>query len=101
MLGLKSVFRLWLLLGALTVFVQTASLAHAVSNGGAPHEHNGVTCELGLLAVQDAVVEPPVAVPVRLFLQPIRRIVSVRRIVAWTWPPGRAPPPRSPPTLNP
>ena len=100
MLGLKSFFRVWVLLGALTFIVQAASLAHAASNGDAPHEHDGVTCELGLLVVQDAVIEPPIAVPTRLHLLPVRKIFLVRRTIAWTWPPGRAPPPRSPPTLN-
>lgn len=100
MTGLKSFFRLWVLLAALTVFTQTVSLAHAASNGDAPHEHNGIACDLGGLVTPDVVIEPPVNVPILLDFKPVKAAISTRQVIAWTWPPGRAPPPRSPPAIT-
>ena len=85
------------LMAALFFSVQGFSQAHAVSNGGLDHSHDGVACEVTLIAAEQEVLTPPVAVP-SPFLRPMRAdyIVLPTKHTNLSFN-GRAPPPRGPP----
>lgn len=85
------------LMAALFLAVQGFSQAHAVSNGGLDHSHDGVACEVTLIAAEQEVLTPPLPVTAH-FVRPMRTDYVV--------PPAKpgnlnfdssAPPPRGPP----
>ncbi|KCZ59308.1 MULTISPECIES: hypothetical protein [Hyphomonas] len=87
------------LLAALFVFVQAHALSHAAEHGDEPHDHYGAACELSVIAT-DQILLP--AAPSEPFVLPPAPGATEPCISAanWTRPPGRAPPPRSPPSLQ-
>ena len=89
----------WVLVVTLFLLVQGVSQAHATANGGFDHTHDGIACDVALVAAEQVVLTPPfvVKVPVELTVTPFWQPRIVKN------PPrnfdGRAPPPRAPPTL--
>ena len=85
------------LMAALFFALQGFAQAHAASHGGEDHSHEGVPCEITLIAAEEIVITPPTPVPARGILS--RRIKSSPLIM----PPtprsfdSRAPPLRGPP----
>ncbi len=80
------------------LLVQGVSQVHATENGGEDHSHDGVACEITLLAVEQVIVTPPAPVP-----SPFKAVSKSN----WTMTfdkdrprtfDSRAPPPRGPPT---
>jgi len=49
-------------LAGLFLFMQSYAVSHAAAHNNSPHEHNGVTCEIGLIAPDVDLLEPPVPV---------------------------------------
>ena len=87
------------LLAVTFLMVQGMSQAHATEHGGEDHSHDGVACEITLIAVEQIIATPPVPVPTPL------KAASKSN---WAVPfdkdrprtfDSRAPPPRGPPTL--
>ena len=88
---------LMVLMAALFFTVQGFSQAHAVSNGGVDHSHDGVACDVALVSAEQTVLTPPVSVSA-----PVMRPVRASNTPAPTQPichnfDSRAPPPRAPP----
>lgn len=80
--------------------MQSASIAHAAQYGEGSHEHNGMVCAVDAIAAdQDVIVPVPATV-----LAPLAIIAPAYNTpfvsVSYITPPGRAPPPRSPPVLS-
>lgn len=81
------------------LFVQGVTQAHATEHGEHDHSHDGIECEITLLAVEQIIDEPPVLIPA-----PIKAVsipnwnisYNNSHLKAYD---GRAPPPRGPPTL--
>ena len=100
MRGLNSFPLVKALFVALFLWVQGASLYDAAAHGDTPHDHYGVSCEL-TTAVKADIAPLPIA-PV--LLCPARAVILAELTAidyrSWSRPPGRAPPPRSPPALN-
>ena len=63
----RSSLALKLVLVAIILWLQTMSFAHAALHGDEPHEHEGVPCEMVLLATEDMAVLP---VPAARFFAP-------------------------------
>lgn len=87
-------------LAALFLWVQGIALYDAAAHGDAPHEHYGVSCEL-TVAVKADVAPLPLS---PCLPEPVQRDVTraeplILDFRPWSRPPGRAPPPRSPPFL--
>ncbi|MBR9835620.1 MAG: hypothetical protein GYB42_10655 [Alphaproteobacteria bacterium] len=79
------------------VAVQSLSLAHAAANGEAPHDHDGISCELSaVVSEQTAILPSAPVVPVAL-ARTTDYATPLPRRLDWAQPPGRAPPPRGPP----
>lgn len=77
--------------------VQGFSQAHATSNGGVDHTHDGVICDVSLAAAEQVVLTPP-----QPNLTPFKPVSEANwEIVLDNEYPrafdGRAPPPRGPP----
>ena len=84
---------------ALFLWVQGVSLYDAAAHEDAPHEHYGVACELSqAMAAEVAPLPegPELPKPPRAFVLAEQPRLNFR---PWSHPPGRAPPPRSPPLL--
>jgi hypothetical protein len=78
---------------------QIASTAHAARYDDVPHEHDGVACLLGAVTVEDHVLAP-VILTNDYKAAPVSPVYVACFISAdYTTPPGRAPPPRSPPSV--
>jgi len=96
---LRSYHVLVSLLAALFLLVQAGTWAHAAQYGDAPHEHDGVMCVVDAVTSEAACVLPipPQSEPVAndQALPVFEPYVSV----AYLTPPGRGPPPRSPPFI--
>ncbi len=82
---------------ALFILVQSFTIAHAAQNNNAPHEHNGISCEIALIAPDADVTEPPIAV--FTCPEPVYQPVSLPPFVSQVFithycraPPGRGPP---------
>ena len=83
----------WLLVAA-----QGVAFAHTASFGDAPHEHDGVTCDVAVLEDQGDIALPPPPLPnatVVDFTDAPRAFAFVSARLPQ--PPARAPPPRAPP----
>ena len=92
MVRLRSIF----LALALLAF-QLVGTAHAAEWGNAPHTHDGVVCDVALVAEEvEAALPATVSVPPLPddFAADWTDAVPTRAVVA---PPARAPPPRGPP----
>ena len=89
---------LWVLCTVLFLAVQSVTQAHAIEHAGHDHhEHDGVTCELNLVAAEDVVITPPLPFSSPLGLgYPTNWVMRTtsERTTAFD---GRAPPPRGPP----
>ena len=84
----------------LSVFfiIQSLMLSHAVEYNDEPHQHDGVVCEVTLIAADVEAVSPPpviIDVPERFVSVPV---YAVPQAPDYLRPDGRAPPGRSPPT---
>lgn len=87
------------LLAALIVFVQALALGHAAAHAEEAHDHYGIACDLSVVSHVQAVVPAPDPGPTLLpETEPL--ISATVSEPVWTRPPGRAPPPRSPPALH-
>jgi len=85
---------------SLLVWSQAASLSHVAVYGDEPHEHDGVICDVGIIASEVQAVLPPV--PVQPYVPAIgaEHPEPVVTNAVWIWPPERGPPPRSPPVIQ-
>ena len=87
------------LIAMMFLFVQGVSQAHATEHGEHDHSHDGVECEITLLAVEQIITEPPVPIPSRTkTTSKSNWSVPFYKSLTRTFD-GRAPPPRGPPTL--
>ena len=82
---------------ALFLTAQGFSQAHAASNGGVDHTHDGVACDVALVAAEQTVLTPPPAEPA-----PFAGVTKITHTnfnsePAYPCFDGRAPPPRGPP----
>ncbi len=85
------------LMAALFLMVQGFGQAHAASNGGIDHSHDGVACDVALVAAEQTVLTPPPAKPA-----PFVAVTQLKQTELYSEPAyrsfdGRAPPPRGPP----
>ena len=83
----------WLLIAA-----QGMAFAHTASFGDAPHDHDGITCDVAVLEDQGDIALPPSPLPT----PPVLAFADTPRVFAFVsapvmQPPARAPPPRAPP----
>ena len=89
---------LTVLFALLFLTVQTASAVHVTANG-TDHSHDGVACEVALVAAEQAIVSPPADITAptpRLRMATIPTAVVDVPAFGFT---ARAPPPRGPPAL--
>ena len=87
------------LIAVMFLFVQGVSQAHAAEHGGEDHTHEGIACEMALVAAEEIIVTPPVPVPA-----PFKAVSKSKWAIVFDKDrprsfDGRAPPPRGPPTL--
>lgn len=77
---------------------QGASAVHASVHGDEPHEHNGISCDIGLTA-PDVTPDLPEPVEIATVTDEPKLVFAIvaNSFIIWETPPGRAPPPRSPP----
>jgi hypothetical protein len=88
---------LMVLMAALFFTVQSFSQAHAAANGSVDHSHEGVACEVAVIAAEQTVLTPPPPNPAPI-TQPTRTSnIAVPTERAFRSFDGRAPPPRGPP----
>lgn len=87
-----------LLVVALFMWVQGAALLDAAAHGEQPHDHYGISCDLQAVAAEVAPLpfSPELPKPPRVFALAEQPKLDFR---PWSRPPGRAPPPRSPPAF--
>ena len=94
--------RFWLIacLFALSIWAQGWGAAHAAVHGDEPHEHDGIVCDVGTLAVEEQAVLP--APPAAHILYALPQMAGAAPIEQplWLAPKGRAPPPRGPPAFK-
>lgn len=85
------------LIAALFLTAQGFSQAHAASNGGLDHSHDGVACDVALVAAEQTVLTPPSPVPAPV-MRPTRAPAYTLAVQPTTRSfDSRAPPPRGPP----
>lgn len=80
------------------LFVQGFSQAHATEHGGTDHSHDGIACDIMIVAAEQIIVTPPVPVPA-----PFKSVSKSNWKMAFNKDrprtfDGRAPPPRGPPS---
>lgn len=84
---------------ALCFAAQSYSLSHATSFGDAPHNHDGIECEITLVTANEDVSLPTPTLENKVegytVATPYKRTIQ-RPYLAFS---SRAPPPRGPPTL--
>lgn len=90
------------LVTALFLLLQGASLSHAASYGSAPHEHNGVLCVLSLQNEADTAVPAPQISFIAPALTGDSPLVFETDFISAPKRSyrGREPPPRGPPSLQ-
>jgi len=87
------------LIALMFLFVQGATQAHAAEHGEDHHSHDGVACDVMLIAAEQITIAPPIPVPA-----PFKSAsksnwkMDYVRDCPRTFD-SRAPPPRAPPTL--
>ena len=85
------------LMAALFFALQGFAQAHAASHGGEDHSHEGVPCEITLIAAEEIVITPPPVVPARgILTRRIKSPVRITRSAPRSFD-SRAPPLRGPP----
>lgn len=95
---MKSVNRLWIVLAAVFVFVQTASIIHDSEKSDHPHEHECVMCEVHVLQEDDFVVFRSSYVFVFADFIFFKNPVSEPEVITIRWPYERASRGRGPPS---
>ncbi|WP_155825769.1 hypothetical protein [Hirschia maritima] len=95
---MKSINRLWIVLAAVFVFVQTASIIHDSEHSDHPHEHECVMCEVHVLQEDDFVVSRSSYIFVFADFIFLENPVSEPDINAIRWPYERASRGRGPPS---
>lgn len=81
----------------LVIGLQSNAVAHSAQYGDVPHDHDNIVCVLDGISCEDEVHIPPVSY-VMTAIEPQARLYRVDSLSApFVTPPGRAPPPRSPP----
>ena len=85
------------LMAALFFTMQGFAQAHAVSNGGEDHSHEGIACDVALIAAEQVVITPPALLPTPLILPRRIKAVPLALQPAPRSFDSRAPPPRGPP----
>lgn len=88
---------LMVLMAALFLTAQGFSQAHAASNGGIDHSHEGLACEVALVAAEQIVIAPPPPSPAPFILVADLVQISLKSEPHHRSFDGRAPPPRGPP----
>ena len=79
--------------------MQALAVGHAAAHADQPHKHYGVTCDLKAVAEAPAVLPKAEPVPQPApAAEPL--VIPDTQTPFWSRPPGRAPPPRSPPFLQ-
>ena len=85
------------LMAALFFTIQGFSQAHAASNGGVDHSHDGVACDVALIAAEQIALTPPTPTPAPT-MRPTRTLnMPAPSAPAFRSFDSRAPPPRGPP----
>ena len=85
------------LMAALFFALQGFAQAHAASHGGEDHSHEGVPCEITLIAAEEIVITPPTPVPARgVLTRRLNSPVPILRSAPHSFD-SRAPPLRGPP----
>ena len=85
------------LMAALFFVTQGFAQAHAASNGDDDHSHEGIACEVALIAAEHVVISPPPPVPAPVVLpQRIKTSPLIIRSAPRSFD-SRAPPLRGPP----
>lgn len=100
MRGLTSSLAVKAVFIVLFLWIQGVALYDAAAHGEQPHDHYGVSCELTTAVhaeVAPLPAAPPLPKPPRAILAGELPTLDFR---PWSQPPGRAPPPRSPPALH-
>lgn len=87
----------WVLFIALFLSVQGLSQAHAATNGGTDHTHDGIACDVALVAAEQVVVTPTPDVPAPAILPNREANHVIPSSQGYRHFDGRAPPPRGPP----
>ncbi|RAN38120.1 hypothetical protein [Hyphomonas pacifica] len=87
-------------LAGLYIFVQALALGHSAAHADQPHKHYGVTCQLKVVAQDQAILPTFDTLPPALPAPEIAQTSFYIEAPRWSRPPGRAPPPRSPPSLQ-
>lgn len=97
-MNFKHIYRMALSLFALLIVsLQSSAISHAAQYDDAPHEHDGVVCVVDAITSDTQVVLPAPLILSAPAEQPDAVFETVFNTAAYVTPPGRAPPPRSPP----
>tara|TARA_R100001086_G_C11640492_1_gene204397 strand:+ start:181 stop:459 length:279 start_codon:yes stop_codon:yes gene_type:complete len=88
------------LLAALFVFVQALAFCHSSAHADEPHDHFGIACELTTVSSKSPFILPELPATGEISVTAGEPQKLVATPVLWTRPPGRAPPPRSPPSIQ-
>lgn len=79
--------------------LQVYTVAHAVSYGEAPHDHDGVACVLTIVAADEQIILPDQVDTPPLVMAVDAPETNIFTSTPRLLPQGRAPPPRGPPTF--
>jgi len=84
---------------AVFILFQSATLAHTTEHGDNSHEHDGMVCVVDAIAADVEYVHPIVIFATPIIYSSDTKVTTLLKPVFYARPPGRAPPPRSPPTF--
>ena len=84
----------------LFVSLQTVAISHASQHGDMPHSHDGLVCDVEAIADNVEIIEPALIVDGPAVYVIAESFDAPIIEVSYQRPPGRAPPPRSPPALS-
>lgn len=89
-----------LCIAALFLLMQSVSIAHASAYGDAPHDHDGVSCAVSLIAESEAEAQPPAPQLPQpaLTSAPQPSYITLFSSVKLSQNRSRDPPPRGPPS---
>lgn len=85
------------LLVGLFILLQTSAIAHATQYGEAVHEHDGQVCVLDAVTEEADAGLLDTVLPIKDFRPFTTHFETAFVSLSYLTPPGRAPPPRSPP----